>query len=363
MTARGGRRRQSLIGERPMNSAARERTMRGMDLTDRVRRKAGKLAVQAFFSGAARLGRLHPRARAEHHGVEVIRDVRYAEGTSPAHLLDVYRPRGHRPGEHRPALLYVHGGGFQILSKDTHWVMGLAFARQGYVVFSINYRLAPEHRYPAALEDCAAAYAWVVSHAPAWGADASRLVLAGESAGANLVTAMTIAACFDRSEPYARRIADTGVVPSAVLPACGILQVSDTARFSRRKPSLPRVVAERIEEVGQAYLGPLDHPSRHGTAELELADPIVVLEGPAAASRALPPFFAPCGTADPLLDDTRRLAHALRARGVACEDVYYPGEVHAFHAFVFRPQAQKCWGDTFAFLDRHCPATVVRHQG
>jgi hypothetical protein len=74
MTARGVRRRQSLIGERPMNSAARERTMRGMDLTDRVRRKAGKLAVQAFFSGAARLGRLHPRARAEHHGVEVIID-------------------------------------------------------------------------------------------------------------------------------------------------------------------------------------------------------------------------------------------------------------------------------------------------
>lgn len=316
--------------------------------------------VDSFFRGASRLGRLHPRARPEHHGVEVIRDVRYAAGTSSAHLLDVYRPSGHRPGERRPALLYVHGGGFRILSKDTHWVMGLAFARRGYVVFSINYRLAPAHPYPAALEDCAEAYAWVVEHAASWGGDASRLVLAGESAGANLVTSMTVAACFDRPEPAARRIAETGVVPRAVLPACGILQVSDTARFSRRKPGLSRVIAERIEEVGEAYLGALDHPSRHGGDELALADPLVVLEGAPPSRRALPPFFAPCGTADPLLDDTRRLASALRKRGVECEDVYYPGEVHAFHAFVFRPQAQKCWRDTFSFLERHCPATVLR---
>jgi acetyl esterase len=330
-----------------------------MGLRDRVRRRAGSLVVDSFFRGASRLGRLHPRARPEHHGVEVIRDVRYAEGSSPAHQLDVYRPTKRRPGERRPALLYVHGGGFRILSKDTHWVMGLVFARRGYVVFLIDYRLAPEHLFPAAVEDCAKAYAWVVAHAGAWGGDASRLVLAGESAGANLVTAMTVAACFERSEPHARLIAETEVVPRAVLPACGILQVSDTARFSRRKPSLPRVIAERIEEVGAGYLGPLDHPSHHGTDELTLADPLVLLEGATPARRALPPFFAPCGTADPLLDDTRRLASALRTRGVVCEDVYYPGEIHAFHAFVFRPQAQKCWKDTFSFLDRHCPPTVL----
>ncbi|MBX7191950.1 MAG: alpha/beta hydrolase [Sandaracinaceae bacterium] len=329
-----------------------------MRLRDRVRRQAGSLVVDSFFRGVSSVGRLHPRARPEHHGVEVVRDVRYAAGGSSAHLLDVYRPVGHRPGELRPAVLYVHGGGFRILSKDTHWVMGLAFARRGYVVFSINYRLAPEHRYPAAIEDCARAYGWVAEHAHAWGGDASRLVLAGESAGANLVTAMTVAACFERSEPEAAPIVRSGVVPKAVLPACGILQVSDTARFTRRKPGLARVVAERIEEVGEAYLGPLDHPSHHGRETLDLADPLVVLESERPAKVPLPPFFAPCGTADPLLDDTRRLAAALRRRGGLCEDLYYPGEVHAFHAFVFRPQAQKCWRDTFAFLDRHCPPEV-----
>jgi acetyl esterase len=281
----------------------------------RLRRHAGSLLVDNFFRGLSRLGRMHPQARPERHDVEVIRDVAYGDSGLSEHRLDIYRPRGLTRGEldRVPVVLYVHGGGFRILSKDTHWVMGLAFARRGYVVFSINYRLAPAHPYPAALEDCAEAYAWVVEHAASWGGDASRLVLAGESAGANLVTSMTVDACFDRPEPAARRIAETGVVPRAVLPACGILQVSDTARFSRRKPGLSRVIAERIEEVGEAYLGALDHPSRHGGDELALADPLVVLEGAPPSRRALPPFFAPCGTADPLLDDTRRLASALRS--------------------------------------------------
>jgi acetyl esterase len=275
-------------------------------------------------------------------------------------LLDVYRLAGHRPGERRPALLYVHGGGFRILSKDTHWVMGLAFARRGYVVFSINYRLAPAHPFPAAVEDCAQAYRWVVEHAAAWGGDASRLVLAGESAGANLVTSLAVSACFDRPEPHARTVARTGVVPKAVIPACGLLQVSDTERFTRRRPELPRFLGERIEEVAHAYLGELDRPERRSSGELDLADPLLVLEREEAPTRALPAFFVPCGTADPLLDDSRRLASALRARTVPVEDAYYPGEVHAFHAFVFRAQAQKCWADTFAFLDRHCPAEVHR---
>jgi acetyl esterase len=331
-----------------------------MGLRDRIRKRAGSAVVEGFFRTAAAVGKLHPRARPEHHGVEIVRDVRYAPGRSTAHLLDVYRPAGHRPGELRPALLYVHGGGFRILSKDTHWVMGLAFARRGYVVFSINYRLAPKHPYPAAVEDCALAYAWVAEHARAWGGDPDRLVLAGESAGANLVTSLAICASFDRPEPHARRVALTGVVPRAILPACGLLQVSDCGRFARRKPELRRIVAERIEEVGHAYLGALDHPSLHGSSELDLADPLVVLERDEAPQRPLPPFFLPCGTADPLLDDTRRLAKALRARRVPVEEAYYPGEVHAFHAFIFRVQAQKCWADTFAFLDAHCPPQVRR---
>lgn len=330
-----------------------------MAVREMIRRRLGSFVADSFFRGASRLGRLDPRADPARYGIEVHRDLVYTRSPVPLRL-DVYQPEGASERALRPVVLYVHGGGFRILSKDSHWVMALQFARRGYVVVSIDYRLAPKYPFPAALEDCAEAYAWTVEHAARYGGDASRLVLAGESAGANLVTAMTVAACFDRPEAYAARIRRTGVVPRAALPACGILQVSDTARFARRKPEITGFLAERLEEVELGYLGRFQRGFEEASA---LADPLVLLEGDAPAAQPpaaapLPPFFAPVGTADPLLDDTRRLAHALRARGVVCDDRYYPGEMHAFHAFVFREQAKRCWRDTFAFLDQHCPASA-----
>jgi len=316
----------------------------------RLRRHAGAALADGFFRGASRLGRLHPLANPARHGVEVLRDLPYGDAAHPTRRLDVYRPR-ERTARLRPAVLYVHGGGFRILSKDTHWVMGLAFAREGHVVFSVDYRLAPRHPFPAAVEDVCAAYAWVVAHAAEYGADASQLVLAGESAGANLVTSLAVAACYARSEPHARAVFDTGVVPRAVLPACGILQVSDAGRFARRKRSLSRLITDRIEEVAEAYLG-APHVAPAADGSLDLADPLLVFERGTAPARPLPAFFVPVGTADPLLDDTRRLARALRALGADVDDRYYPGEGHAFHAFVFRPEAQRHWRDTRAFLTR-----------
>ena len=313
----------------------------------KLRRAVGSFVVDNFFQGSSRLARLHPSSRPESHGVEVVRDVAYGARGAHHHLLDVYLPRAHK--EPRPVVLYVHGGGFRILSKDSHWVMGLAFARRGYVVFVVNYRLAPRHPYPAALEDCADAYAWVAQNAGRYGGDPSRIVFAGESAGANLVTSMTIAASYERPEPFARKIFQVGVVPKATVPACGIFQVSDTERFLRRRP-LPPYLFDRLQEVEHSYLD-----GAPGSVSLDLADPVCVLERGDAPSRPLPPFFLPCGTKDPLLDDTRRLGKALDGLGVRNEVHIYPGEVHAFHAFVWRPAAKACWRETYRFLDEHVP--------
>jgi acetyl esterase/lipase len=307
----------------------------------------GALIVDNMFRGMARAGRLHPLSRPERHNVEILRDIPYRTGTSPALHLDVYRPTS--ASGPLPVILYIHGGGFRILSKDSHWVMGLAFARRGFVVFNISYRLAPRHPFPAGLADAAAAYGWVLDHAARYGGDASRLVLAGESAGANLVTALTIAACQRRDEPWARALYDRGHVPRATMPACGILQVSDPDRFLRGERPVSWFIHDRFIEVYDAYLGA---SYRDGDPAFELADPLCLLEGDRALDRPLPPFFAPCGTADPLLADTRRLAAALARRGVDCEAREYQGELHAFHALVFRPNARRCWRDTYAFLDR-----------
>jgi acetyl esterase len=225
--------------------------------------------------------------------------------------------------------------------------MGALLARQGYQVFSINYRLAPAHPYPAAVQDACAALCWVARHGASFGADLSRLALAGESAGANLVTGLAVSLCQERPEPWAQAVWETGLVPSAVVAACGFLQVSDTARLGRRKP-LPTWLTDRLVTIEEEYLA-----GQRDAAALELADPLRVLEGHQRWQRPLPPFFIPIGTRDPVLDDSRRLAAALQAQGVEAELRYYRGEVHAFHAFLWRERARKCWRDKFAFLERH----------
>ncbi len=326
-----------------------------------VRQRFGRALFDYGLRGLANLGQLHPSARPHRHGVEVLADLPYLDPDdgSPAHRLDVYRPRPEPPPADRshrvygppyPVVLYVHGGGFRVLSKDTHWVMALALARRGMLVFNINYRLSPQHPFPAALIDCCAALAHVARQAQALGGDLGRLVLAGESAGANLVTALTLLTCVQRPEPWARRVFELSLVPRAVLPMCGMLQVSDSERFARRK-QLPQWVSDRLTEVTHAYL------QKSPAEQLDLADPLVVLEGAPALARPLPPFFAGVGTRDPLLDDTRRLGQALTRLQVPHELRYYPGELHAFHALVYRPQARQCWRDQFAFLERYLGAT------
>jgi acetyl esterase len=328
-----------------------------------ARRYAGAFVVDGFFNGFSRLARLHPRAAPHRHSVERILDLRYADGDLREHLLDVWRPaeaNGSPPPPYRrhagppwPIVFYVHGGGFRILSKDTHWIMGLGFSRHGFIVFNVSYRLAPRWRFPCALEDLSQAFTWVVENAERFGGDPSRIVLAGESAGANLITSLSVMLAYEREEAFAKRAFATGVVPKAVVPACGVFQVSDLARLKRRKPRMSPFIADRLAEVESAYLGP--GPWEHS---LDLANPLLVYERGEKPARPIPPFFLPVGTKDPLLPDTRRLADALSKLGVEAEARYYPGELHAFHALVFRDVARRCWEDTFSFLSRHVPRRV-----
>ncbi|MBI3178683.1 MAG: alpha/beta hydrolase [Deltaproteobacteria bacterium] len=311
----------------------------------RARRTVGQVLVDGAFTYAARLGRLHPRADPSAHGLERLTDIPYQNSGQREHLLDVYRPAA-RNGS-LPVVIYLHGGGFRILSKESHWLMGLAFARRGYLVFNINYRLAPHHRYPAAVEDACAAFSWVVENAHRYGGNPDQLVLAGESAGANLAAALAILTCYERPEPFARAVFDLARVPRAVSLLCGLLQVSDPKRFSRDM-GCSWFMDDRMSEIAEAYLPP---DQSH-----ELADPVVFLERGQAPARPLPAFQASVGTADPLHDDTRRLKRALDRLGTACEACFYPGELHAFQAFVWRRHARQAWRDTYAFLDRHVPA-------
>ncbi|HNS99604.1 MAG TPA: alpha/beta hydrolase [Polyangiaceae bacterium] len=301
------------------------------------------VGIDSFYRSLSWIGSRWPSADPARYGIHVVQDVAYGLD-SPMHRLDVWVPS--KFPAPRPSLLYLHGGGFRILSKETHWIMALSFARRGYVVFNANYRLAPQHPFPAPLQDACLAYQWVVQNAHRYGADVQRLVLAGESAGANLATALTVAACFERKEPYARNVFDTTIVPKALLPACGILQVSNPERFLD-DPAIHPWVMNRIVSVSKAYL---PDPKVEGA---DLASPLLVLESTACPVRPLPPCHAIVGADDPIRRDSLRLEKALSHRASPVEVRSYPRQGHAFHAFVWRAQAKAAWKDTFHFLDQN----------
>jgi len=310
-----------------------------------VRSSLSGAMIDKGLSGLSKLALLHPRARPSRYGVEVIRERAFTNGLT----LDVYRPAG-ADGSAIP-VLYLHGGGFRILSKDTHWAMALMFAgssaRPGeagprYVVFNANYRLAPKHPFPAGCEDASAALLWVLAHAHEYGADASKVVLAGESAGGNLVTGLAIAASWRRPEPYARAVFEAAPQIRALLPACGMLQVSDPPH--RGTPD--GFVLDRMKAIASAYLP--NGPQHDGTTDL--ADVVSFLEHAPEPDRPLPPVFAVCGGKDPVRLDTERLVPAWQRLGGKVDARYYGDGIHTFHAFVWHPLAQAAWRDQHTFL-------------
>ena len=244
---------------------------------DTLFRRARSFIANAFFESLSATGRLHPAASPKRHGVELESDIAY--GPDPRfHRLDLYRPI-HKP-KPWPVVFYVHGGAFHLLSKDTHWLMGLVFARFGYLVVNISYRLAPRHPFPAAIEDTCQAYRWLCEHVVELGGDPDRVAVAGESAEANLISALALATSVRRDEPWARDVFDGGIRPRAVMPFCGMLQVSEADRFGkRRNKKLPWWVDGMIKDAGASYLH--GYP-RTRSAATALADPLVLVEQAAA---------------------------------------------------------------------------------
>lgn len=323
-----------------------------------VRKRMGAKIVSRAFERAAQLGRLVPAAHPERHGLELIANQRYLNDDVREHALDVYRPTGAAPPGGWPVVFYVHGGAFRSLSKDTHWIMGLAFARRGFVVALPNYRLAPKHRFPAHLEDTAAALKYVVEHAREWGGDPTRIIFAGESAGANLITSLACCIAYERDEPYARMVRDLNVEPLAVLAACGIFEVTQArSRYQERFGKMNWFFEDRYSEIEEGYAA-LDDDG--AVVPHDLVNPLSLLERE-APKRKLPPFFLPVGYFDHLKDDHARMERVLKRLGVDVEAPVYPGEIHAFHAFIFRKNARKCWQDHFDFLHKRGVSVANLH--
>ena len=334
----------------------------------------GKFFTASMYTLATAAKTL-PWARRRLRAVQVHRDHRYGnpeESTivrgPQSRTFDLYAPLAYRSSwlnskasadEERddkspfPFVLYIHGGGFRTLSKDTHWTFGLRFAEEGFVVFVINYRLTPEHPCPAGLEDCAVALDWILDHAEELNIDLDRGMIAGESAGGHLTLALALALTRPDHEPWAQRIYRHNWMPKMIAPACAFLDLESSGRLEgEMKP----FYQSRLDALGRAYL--------RGCSRRELALPLEELASDRALDRPFPPTLITVGGADVILRDSERLAEHMVRREIIHELIVYPRGIHAFHAMITHPLAERCWRDHIRFWKRCLDEEPTEgHQG
>ena len=305
-----------------------------------------RIAVDAGMHAAAGFVDFLPRMKQRMATIRLIEDLEYARHGGKQLRLDILQPE--RPGPH-PVLIYMHGGAFAVGSKRTHRALAAAYASQGYLVCNVDYRLAPEFPFPAAIEDACAAWLWVTDHVGGYGGDRHRIALAGESAGANLALSVLLACCGPRPESFAAPLYEHGVRPVAALLYYGFLQTSRPARYQR--DGVSALAARIAKDAARSYLGrSANHP---GKAQA-LADPLCIVEAMQAPAR-LPPLFIAAGLDDPVAEDSQRLERELIRLQSPCCAHYYAGESHGFHVMFWRENAIRCWRDSFEFLHRHLP--------
>jgi len=227
-------------------------------------------------------------------------------GPIPARL---YRPLQLRQRDGlAPALLYFHGGGWVIGDLDTHDVVCRTLAASGeLLVISVDYRLAPEHKFPAAVDDAIAATEWIARSARDLGIDPARVAVGGDSAGGNL----TAISCL-----HAR---DTG------LSIAGQVLIYPATDFAMSHPS-HHDPDTYVLLTGPAIRWFRDHYFN------SLADGGSWKASPARAATlaGLPPTIVLTAGADPLHDEGREFAARLKAAGVSVEYRTYPGQFHGF---------------------------------
>jgi acetyl esterase len=243
---------------------------------------------------------------------------------------DVVVPGGGGP---HPVLVYLHGGGWVSGSARTHRKLAHRFAEAGFLVVSVDYRLAPEHPFPAGLEDCVAALRWAASEAQRFGGDPTRLAVGGDSAGANLSAAAAIGLARERSAPRV----------GAALLLYGVFDFATIGDGLDRDERLAEIGRGMVDLMVDSYLGGRPAPGL-------LRDPRV---SPLHAAEHLPPSFVVVGGADPLTGQSERLAEALGRAGVAHEHVVVGGMPHGFAQMEFFPQARQTIDRMAEFLRKH----------
>ena len=223
-------------------------------------------------------------------------------------------------------LFYLHGGGYTIGSLNTHRFLMQNLSRaSGISVLGVDYRLAPEHPYPAAVDDSITAWQWMLSQ----GIDAGACVIGGDSAGGGLTLATLL------------RLRDS----EASLPAAGVClspwtDLASSVIATETKNDDPMVTDEGLRTMAAAYVG-------DGDATDPLISPIL------ADLAGLPPLLIQVGTAEHLLEDSTVFTERARAAGVEVSIEEWEDMIHVFQFFPSLAEAQQAIGKIGEFVNKH----------
>jgi acetyl esterase len=237
----------------------------------------------------------------------------------------IYTPDGDSGPDGWPVIVLFHGGGFIAGDPDSHDGGARELCAQAEaIVVSVDYRLAPEHKFPAAADDCLAALWWAAEHAGEFGGDRSRLAITGDSAGGNLAAAVA-RMNRDRGGPP---LALQGLVYPVIDPACD----SPSAKANAEGYLL---TTASMKWMWSLYVNGADDYANPYAAPV------------AAASLAgLPPALIITAEFDPLRDEGEAYGRALEAAGVPVTISRYDGMIHGFAScFDITPRAREAAGE------------------
>lgn len=261
--------------------------------------------------------------------IERFDDLQYGE--DPVwNLLDVYRPRT-AVGK-LPVIVNIHGGGWVYGDKELYQFYSMSLAQRGFAVVNFTYRLAPEAKFPAALEDTNAVIAWMFENQEKYGLDMKHVFLVGDSAGGHL-TGLYSAIC--TNPEYAARYdfkVPNGFVPTAVALNCGVYIV--LGPHGRENKEL---IEDLLPQKGSAEEQALVNVPDHVTA-------------------AYPPVYLMTSVGDFCRPQAQFMEEALKKNGVYYEYKLYGTEkeplYHVFHVTVQEPEGQKCNDEECDFFRR-----------
>ena len=236
------------------------------------------------------------------------------------------------------SILYFHGGGYALGSSRAHAEMASWIARAAQArVFVLDYRRAPEYRFPAALDDALLAYRWMLTS----GIDPRHLAVAGDSAGGGLTLAL-LSLLRDRGE----------ALPSSAVCISPWVDLQMTGTSILSKAALdPLLTRHGLQQFADWYLGGQD--SRN-----PLVSPLY------ADLRGLPPLLVQVGTSEILLDDAVRLEQRARAAGVKVTLSLYEDMPHVWHVFAsFLPEGKRAASEIGEFVMQHSRRAAAAQTG